>query len=343
MRILGWFVVGILSALAQNVVITVNDILPVNSTTYYITDTTQYTNFSPGPSGIGQSWSFTIDTLRRDTIEILPPSSTPYANSFPSANRVEKYKNIYTYENLQPSKLEWVGFVVDTGAASIPAIMQPTPLTQVTFPYQVGSVIQDTAWFVVQVPVSGFLDSIRTKTTLITRYEADGDGTLTVNGQTYNNVIRTVAYKYQEDSVWGLLSGIGWQLLYVNPTRLDATTYSWIGKNEKTRVFSLIYDSQGTLIEASFLENSIVRQSQPQPLQAVLYPNPASSWLTIQLHTPLQGQLNIYDFNGRKLFTLPLRGKNTYTIPLSHFPEGNYFILVETSKSNYFARFNVVH
>ncbi len=343
MRGIVFIVLGLASAVAQNVVITANDFLPLNSKVFYIMDTTTRPNFNPGPAGISQNWSFTLDTLDRDTAEILHPDSTPYANSFPTANRVQKRGNSYSYMNLQSSKLELVGLIFNLDGVPTPIMVQPDPFLLVTFPYQVGVVIQDTGWAVLQFPGQPPLDSIRVKFTMASKDSVDGDGTLTINGYTYNNVVRSVSYQYQADSIWGYSTFTGWQLLQGNPMQLRAVSYSWFGKDVKTTVLTLNYDpTQDTLRSASFLESVVVRRSKPQPLQATLYPNPASSVLNIQLRTPLKGELNIYNLNGQKVYTLPLQGRRSYSIPVEQLPTGNYFILVETSQGNYFARFNVV-
>ncbi len=343
MRAIGLVILGLVSAAAQNIVITANDLLPVNSKIFYIIDTTTRLNFSPGPAGSGQNWNFTLDTLERDTAEILHPDSTPYANSFPTANRVQKRGNTYSYMNLQPSKLELIGMTFNVNGVPTPIVVQPDPFLFLVFPYQIGTTIQDTGWGILQFPGQPPFDSIRVKLVMIVKDSVDGDGTLTINGYTYNNVVRSVTYQYQADSVWGYSTFLGWQLVQSNPTRLTGITYTWFGKDVGSSVLTLAYNpTQDTLRNASFAENVVARQPKPQPLQAALYPNPVSSLLTIKLHIPLKGQLSIYNLNGQKLYTLPLQGRRTYTIPVAHFPEGSYFILVETAQGNYFARFNVV-
>ncbi len=94
--------------------------------------------------------------------------------------------------------------------------------------------------------------------------------------------------------------------------QLRSVNYSCFGKNTKTTILTLNYNStQDTLISAPFLENVVIKRSKVKPLQATLYPNPASSILTIQLHTPLNGQLSIYNLIGRKVYSLSLRGSTT--------------------------------
>ncbi len=103
--------------------------------------------------------------------------------------------------NLQSSKLELIGFIFDFNGTPTPITVQPDPFLLLTFPYQIGVVMQDTGWGILHFPGQLPFDSIRVKLVMASKDSVDGYGTLTINGFTYNNVVRSVSYQYQADSV----------------------------------------------------------------------------------------------------------------------------------------------
>ena len=60
-------------------------------------------------------------------------------------------------------------------------------------------------------------------------------------------------------------------------------------------------------------------------LQMKIYPNPAGSWLTIQLSSSATGQATIYDVIGKTVVQTELQNSRQ-TIDVSGLPEGLYFV-----------------
>jgi endonuclease I len=78
---------------------------------------------------------------------------------------------------------------------------------------------------------------------------------------------------------------------------------------------------------------------------AFVYPNPASSQLTVQLQTPLaeKGTLYISDVAGKVLQQLPMAARQaTAQLNTSHLPTGRYFIKIVAQETLIHQSFNVV-
>jgi hypothetical protein len=95
------------------------DFAPVG-TTYTIGSSDTNATFNLGSAGANQTWTFTNNTWTSvEQHSVLNPSSTPYAASFPTANRAELSHtsdgDIYQYELLTASSLAELGTgTVDT-------------------------------------------------------------------------------------------------------------------------------------------------------------------------------------------------------------------------------------
>ncbi len=71
---------------------------------------------------------------------------------------------------------------------------------------------------------------------------------------------------------------------------------------------------------------------------SALYPNPASSFISINFQTEQQGTVNlfIYDALGRTVYSAPLasiKGENKFIIPLNNLSNGNYFVRITNSNN----------
>ncbi|MFT6850336.1 MAG: PKD repeat protein [Sphingobacteriales bacterium] len=75
-----------------------------------------------------------------------------------------------------------------------------------------------------------------------------------------------------------------------------------------------------------------------------IYPNPASSNLTIKTSNPLEDvTIEVYNILGTQLFSTQLKSLNTYTIPTSDLNNGMYFVKISLKGSSSTKKFSVKH
>lgn len=248
---------------------------------------------SPGASGPGVTWNFSSLTFTAaGTASIVPPASTPFASSFPTANWAAiiatPTNTFYSYENVQPGFEDQIG---DNITATGGSTYTPDPKRHLVFPMGYGSSYVDTYQCISCSPG-----------TFTVNYDAYG--TLIINGKTYNNVARIVnmfGYPY----------------------------YSYYSTNPVMSIFS--YDSSpssgptSTLIESNVVFAGIQESYVVKHMS--VYPNPASGNVTLQNNNFMKVNFSIYDLLGKQVRHEEEIGQGISTkIDISNYKSGLYFI-----------------
>jgi len=247
---------------------------------------------SPGSSGPGVTWNFSsLSFTAAGTASIIPPASTPFASSFPTANWAAMIatptSTFYSYENLQPGFEDQLG---DNITATGGSTYTPDPKRHLTFPFSYGGSYVDTYQCISCAPSSFTVNY-------------DAYGTLIINGKTYNNVARivnTFGYPY----------------------------YSYYSTNPVMSIFS--YDSSPSsgptsiLIETNLLSG--IEESYMVKHMSV-YPNPANAVVTLRNDNFMKVDFEIYDLLGKKMKENENLEQGQITkVDISTYPPGLYFI-----------------
>lgn len=248
---------------------------------------------SPGSSGAGVTWNFSSITFTAaGTASMVPPSSTPFASSFPGANAAAIVAlptgTVYTYDDVQPTYKDQLG---DAISATGGATYTPNPKRHLTFPLNYGNSYTDSYQCISCSPGS-----------FTVTYDAWG--TLIVNGKTYNNVARI-------SNMFGF------------------PYYNYYSTNPVYPIFS--YDSSpssspyATLVEVS--GGGVGMKENFTASNIKLSPNPAKEFVEIQNNNFMQIDFEIYDLMGKQVRKAEhLNQGEISKVDLSEFKAGLYFL-----------------
>ncbi len=167
---------------AQGPTLTSSTTTPVVGETFS-NQVAQTSNLPSYAGGANQTWDYSglADSTVAGSVQVLLPSATPYASSFPNSNLAVVTDNNanFVYFNSQASQLSIVGLIAaDTGQ-----ITYTTPRIYLPYPFSYNSFYTDS---VVGI-VANYAATFRGKDSL----KGDGYGTLNLpGGKSYNNVLR---------------------------------------------------------------------------------------------------------------------------------------------------------
>jgi hypothetical protein len=168
------------------------------TTLYYDLDTVKRP-FSLAVTGAGQT--FTLPnalSTRTIGIQFLNPSNTQYGSKFSNATVAVQFDKDLTYYEDNGSYFAELGYVRRPNSRFVKdtTFVLTSPVDLVRYPSTLGTSFADTAKFFFQGPASllGFSTTIIFSKFLTNRYlertsECPATGSLTVDGQTFNNVI----------------------------------------------------------------------------------------------------------------------------------------------------------
>ncbi len=286
------------AAANAQITLTQADFVTVGKTVIQGTDTS--VTAVAGTAGANRTWNFTSLTAdQKDTIDVVAPSATPYASSFPGSN-LAGYSHgtngdFYYYLNSSASS-----FQID-GAAGQGVLVDYTPnevLTPLSATY--GTTFNNTFSYKTDIPYAAFpgYDSIRIKSTTIKSGNYDAYGTVTISMGMYNT-IRLAETKYTVDSVFlhstGPFPPAGWS--FAQETKDTTFSYSWYANNvgyTLVKIDSNRVDGKS----ATFLLAEPLSVSSVQLKEAGFYPNPATGFIQVNYSGASNDLLTVYDVAG---------------------------------------------
>lgn len=217
-----------------------------------------------GPGGANQSWNFSNLQSKNEPrrIDLILPSSTPFAASFPQSTLAQldwdgQDQVGYTYWKLDNGELTLLGVAVPE------LIVQYTdPQKVFTFPFSYGGTIQDTA-------AATFTTNGATVSRSVTaEVVADGYGTVILPGNKSYQVLRV---KYVQ-KITDTMNVSGFNLV----TRTDTTSYIYYDPNEKHPVLNISYivnDTGFTVMESKVVYYRNLEGGSPTPSAQRLLPH----------------------------------------------------------------------
>ncbi len=335
-------IAGVFTAKAQ---ITQADMPAIGSTYEYKVDTNSTTYFSPGSAGSGQTWNFSFTAANADSTLIekyLDPANTPYANDFSTATIAVQLNNVnaYGYARASSSMIEDLGMAGDfvAGAPTLPPTsFMPDGLMRMTFPANVGTSFSDHGYVSItwqNISVGSPLDPLDELTVNLHIWktvDVDGSGDLTINGQTWTNVIRYRIKEETKDSVWVTKAPLVNNMLYRN-THDSTVTYRWYSKTLRNDVLRVTYD--GTEQNVQSIEyttatptTGIISLSEAG---IIVYPNPAKDFLNITDSKKIIRNVSVKNLLGQNMEATYSNGQ----VNVENLPSGMYILEINDLNGN---------
>jgi hypothetical protein len=227
----------------------------------------------PGSAGANVTWNLsTVSPISKGaSLEIVNASSTPYAASYPAANKVTMVNyngNVsYHYRSISATKYETIA---ESVSATTSFNYTPNGKTVYPLPFHYNDVVIDTYQMV----------SASAGALTITY---DGYGTVITPHGTYNNVVR-----YKSD----------------NGTNFS---YTWLRTSPLYYVASYSNSSQSYVFIKPTTATGISEQ-QNENNSATVYPNPVADNATIRITSNIrEGHFMLIDITGKTVKELDIR------------------------------------
>jgi hypothetical protein len=286
-----------------------------------------------GSGGSNQTWNFPISVLDiQDTTQamVVPPSQTPFANQFSSANIAFNYDSVFYQYYKTGSAYSRLGFgIVDSFTQE--SFAYSDAQDELRFPLNSGTNYQDS--YLLQKSQFGFSYKEIGKL----RVFADGWGTITTPAATYSNVLRVV---YIDSSM----------TIFSQPGQSDTShtvikSYRWYAANFHLPVFTIdsVFDEgEEPIVEGSFLLNASTTGIEDiSPVSFQVLPNPADDFVTIQTSEENEKIISLFDVWGRELHSQHTHQLHT-RLSLENLRAGCYIIRVSDANTKHFADRKVI-
>jgi hypothetical protein len=306
--------------------------VPGDAYTYYFGDTT---GFNPGTGGANKTWTFNSWTIipNLNTINYIDPATTPFVSSFPTATCATNQEGTYTYY-----KLGTAGYFVEGIADSLLTMPYPDDEKMFTYPFTFNTNSVD--YFSGSVTISGIRAARNGKITSI----GDGWGNLTVNGKTYNNVLR--AKIFQEMSDYQIVVASGDTAVAIH---YKMTSYHWYRANSKEPIINYMeikmwlgdVSGEPYLVTKEILvDNEVtgINDHRSETMNFSVYPNPGKDAVTIEskFTIPQKLTIEIINSNGQVVYTEDIiagAGILNHKIDVSTLSQGIYTVKILNNKS----------
>lgn len=331
--------------------ITINSSNVVNAGEYVIQVNDTTPSISPGTAGPNQTWNFSnLNNHTEDTIQFVNPSTLQGYAYYPTANIGVPFPadsmNIFVLKDNNALKI--LGFYAYTN----PPLSAPISFRLITFPSTYNTAYTDNYSFVINTIYFGndpdgpgphpMVDSLRVKRRGDINSIIDGWGNVTTPLGTFPSIrqnfreITTDSIQMYATGQWQPLSPTMVALLQMygyNEVNKD-TAYSlrWWSNDANVRInlVELNWDGNSTIYSATWLKASPSSSAVPaiaDNSSIHLYPNPASTYLSLELNKGITSQVSVYDMQGNivceKTFT-----ENRPSLNISSLPAGNYLITI---------------
>ena len=280
----------------------------------YVMENTNYVN--PGNPGANQTWDLTAAVISSaSSWNVVTPSSTPYAASFPGSNIAMSDGNgNYVYYNTSASAWQNIGTHVTTPAT----LYYADPEDLLRYPFTYNDSYSDT-WNTTFTS-AGF-PFYRTGVTTIT---ADGYGTLMLPTGNITDVLRIhVVQDYQDSSQFGIYTYDNDQYIwYVNGIRqVVAGMYTFTTSLSGTSQSGMIYSGAVDIIETAGLNAKVS-----------VFPVPAADVVNVYAQDATVNSMRIVSAIGQEIKTFPDIKFSSRQFNVADLAPGIYFVKIDTDE-----------
>jgi hypothetical protein len=317
-----------------------------------------------GSAGANQTYNLSgLVSSTLDSTNYISTSSTIHASNFLESNltMLNLPDTNYTFLKTTSSSVELVGMLMASPLGSGPALnlVADNPIQQMIFPatYEtaftdVGTLNSNVIPFYLELSADPltYVDSFKVNSTVDISSNIDGWGTLMTPLGSFN-VLRQKVVNINTLSVQGytvveifpgvpfgtwapFLDSITTTITYTYLTNTTAGTpfiLAEITTDENDVVtaanYSMIYNPAG-IIETN---NNIISE---------MYPNPSTDVVNIKANDKIE-TLNVYSEDGKLIYNRNINSEN-YSLNISSFNTGIYFVEISTSKGREVKRINKI-
>jgi len=300
---------------------------------------------TPGPSGANQTWNFSTvpDSLTPFSADVVAPTSTPYASSFPGANAVFRFGSnnvtFFRFYKYTSSFSEDLGSIINSTQIPFPINEKFTDTRiEAKFPMLFNDSWSD--------PYSSITYNQFGADTISKSYMSgkhtmtyDAYGTITTPTGTFSNALRMKVREERKDSIVSMG--------FPGPptiTTANNTIYLWFvnqGNSFPVR-FQLEYDSifdgeNSNYSKSGYFTNPTTGNSNLTRNQKIkVFPNPSSDFLHL-VHPDGEDlkSLTISSPTGKTFETI----KRGNLIDIRNLPAGIYFLKANYNTENHQFRF----
>jgi len=298
-------------------------------------------------SGSSQSWNFTaLNQHRLDSLAFLNPGSVPNGNQFPTAELAFTQLGGYAFASVNNSEVEIVGFSGDfQGLGVVLQIPFADPQTLVKLPSTYGTTFSDNNYFKKAFKLTGqfatFVDSAMIVHRGRTEAVIDAFGTLTGPLGSFE-VLRNTSTDWTTDSIFikgGLFGPQNWTLAdfqqfgqnVANPLIDSTITYDFLEKSVGYAMVRVITNKgTGEITSARSLVNPQSIGSLNELASVMVYPNPASTFVTIEYNGNAEATAVLLNLNGQLIREDDLLNGKT-EISTNELNSGLYVLQVKAS------------
>lgn len=264
---------------------------------------------NPGPAGPNANWNFTLapPTFQvSDTITYVPLPAVqwlPFTQATICARHRIRYDSVFIDERYDyflpgPGSWKYEGFYHSLVADNGPSVFY-NPIHNLSFPMTYGDLVVDSTYgnyYSIGVfPFNGFA-----------YLEADGYGTLTINGNTFPNVLRV----HEWDS-------LNWQ------TRPFRERYRFFQENNRFPILTL--EGNANYWDPYTNQGVLLGQEEADLSKLSIYPNPSQGLVRVQTNGH-SGSLSIYDAAGKLIRQSNIDTHVSLQVDLSQEPPGLYLL-----------------
>lgn len=296
--------------------------------------------------GANQNWDMSsLNNLLTDTSGFISAAGTPYATTFNTANLTsyDDDNNSYTYFTSNSNGF----FINGLGAPNRNLILNP-PQCFIPVPFTYNDQFTSTARNsedTIYTDSTGTTYQVTNIITIVSHFEADGYGTLTLPNGILNNTLRVKVTETTYDSLYALVGPL--QIL-LNSSASQKTHFRWFKPgNQAAYVLGIDADSLGInanyseYLLASVILNTTENSEAELPF---LYPVPANDQLYFHGMPSLDKiELRVYTLSGQLVYKSDIKSGSSTGIDVSAFENGVYFLRLKNEEAEYVKKFIVVH
>lgn len=330
--------IGLVAVLQAQPVFNSNHVPPVGSILTFGTATVP-PSFALVPGEL-QTWNFTNEIEDETiTLEFLSPEAVPAAALVPGCNFVLKssfdsFAELnYEFSSLSPTGWLSLGYTTDINLVED---IYDVPEATFEFPFAMGS--SSTAEYYSNYSYyvgSPEIDSIRSVSTTIAERLVSANGNLIINGTLRQVLLETLNETFL-DSTFIYTNG-NW--VFEDTFLFSETYYSFISPSDGGLVMTIYpFMDEFENVEwdvAYLLSNTITSIEQTTKIKEVeLYPNPASSILTITTPTTENQIIHISDVSGKIVRSINTGSQTSVTIDIQDLAKGMYFVNLSDNLGN---------
>lgn len=288
----------------------------------------------------GPPWDFSdIEVDEIDTVKFIDPSTTAFADTFPTANLCIYDTSGWAYLEKDNNIVQLLGIVVFMEDQQL-VIPLNEPLTYMQFPVVYGLQFSDEQFtdfrstpedLGIDFTELGFPtnpDSVRFAITYSIEGEVDDYGTCATPYDEFET-LREIHTDNISLKVYIYVFPFGWIADPVFEEAMETQTYRWLTND-------LGYTVAEVAVHNDTILNKRVVQTEPPPNSVYsaenenisIYPTLATNAVTIALHQPRDARFELLDYKGQLIEKQSLNGLRQKQINVQQLPAGMYLLRI---------------